>query len=247
MYLNVRGLVLRVSDYKDRDAILTLLTAEYGKLTVKARGLRRKNSPLAAACQLLCLGEFVLFEYREMYTVNEAHCVEQFQGLRSDLTKLYLGAYFAQVADVVSQEDLPNPELMSLVLNCLYALSSLQVSANKVKAVFEFRCSCIAGYAPDLSGCSHCGSPVPDRLDVSAGTAVCSRCHSISGGLRMPITPGMLDALRYIGICPINRILAFELPADALNKLSGVTETYLSTQLERGFSALDFYKNLLLE
>ena len=28
--------------------------------------------------------------------------------------------------------------------------------------------------------------------------------------------------------------------------LSYITESYLSTQLERGFSALDFYKSLLL-
>ena len=28
--------------------------------------------------------------------------------------------------------------------------------------------------------------------------------------------------------------------------ISGITEAYLSTQLERGFSALDFYKSLLI-
>ena len=69
MYLTTKGLVLRVTDYNDRDALLTLLTPEYGKLTVKARGLRRKNSPLVAPCQLLSYGEFTLFEYRGQYTV----------------------------------------------------------------------------------------------------------------------------------------------------------------------------------
>mgnify|MGYP002512969468 CR=1 FL=1 len=33
---------------------------------------------------------------------------------------------------------------------------------------------------------------------------------------------------------------------DTLEKLSGLTEGYLQTQLERGFSALDFYKSLLI-
>jgi len=88
MYLTIRGLVLRVTDYNDRDALLTLLTRDHGKLTVKARGLRRKNSPLTAPCQLLALGEFTLFEYKGMYTINEAHCVELFQGLRKDLQKI---------------------------------------------------------------------------------------------------------------------------------------------------------------
>ena len=64
MYLTTQGIVLRVTDYNDRDALLTLLTTRHGKLTVKARGLRRKNSPLIAVCQLLAYGEFTLFEYR---------------------------------------------------------------------------------------------------------------------------------------------------------------------------------------
>ena len=71
MYLTTQGLVLRVTDYNDRDALLTLLTPNHGKLTVKARGLRRKNSPLIAPCQLLAYGEFTLFEYKNQYTINK--------------------------------------------------------------------------------------------------------------------------------------------------------------------------------
>ena len=125
MYMTVQGIVLRVTDYKERDALLTLLTADQGKITVKARGLRRKNSPLVAPCQLLAYGDFTLFEYRGSYTINEATSVELFQNLRRDLTRLSLGTYFAQAAELICQEDLPNPELLSLVLNCLHGLSSL--------------------------------------------------------------------------------------------------------------------------
>ena len=99
MYLTVRAIVLRVTEFNDRDALLTVLTQNYGKLTIKARGLRRKNSPLVAPCQLLAYGEFTLFEYRGKYTINEAHALELFQGLRRELTKLSLGSYFAQVAE----------------------------------------------------------------------------------------------------------------------------------------------------
>ena len=73
MYLTIQGIVLRVTDYNDRDALLTVLSRNHGKLTVKARGLRRKNSPLIAPCQLLAYGEFTLFEYKGQYTVNEAY------------------------------------------------------------------------------------------------------------------------------------------------------------------------------
>ena len=157
MYLNTKGLVIRVTPYNDTDALLSVLTPEHGRLTVKARGLRRKNSPLIAPCQLLSFAEFTLFEYRNMYTINEAHAVELFSPLRKDLQKLSLGSYFAQAAETMSQEDLPNPELLSLVLNCLFALAKLNLPEMMVKAVFELRSACLSGYTPDLYGCYSCG------------------------------------------------------------------------------------------
>lgn len=247
MYLTTQALVLRVTDYNDRDALLTLLTPNYGKLTVKARGLRRKNSPLIAPCQLLAYGEYTLFEYKGMYTVNEAASVELFQSLRRDLSKLSLGSYFAQVAELISQEDLPNPELLSLVLNCLHALSRLDVPENKVKAVFELRAACLAGYLPDVIGCHSCGSLTPDKFDISAGRLECSGCRSMdSDGLRLPVTPGTIQAMQYITMCDPKKLFAFQLGEENMEQLAHLTEAYLTTQLERGFSTLDFYKSLYL-
>lgn len=246
MYLKVHALVLRVTAYNDTDALLTVLTGDYGKLTVKARGLRRKNSPLTAPCQLLAFGEFTLFEYRGMYTINEAQSVELFQKLRNDLTKLSLGTYFAQAAELISQEDLPNPDLLSLTLNCLYALSKLDAAENKVKAVFELRCACLAGYTPDLHGCYRCGKPLPERFDLSQGRLECNTCRNAeSDGIRMPVSAGVLDAMRYICSCDSKRLFSFQAGGATLEDLSHITEGYFITQLERGFSALDFYKSLL--
>ena len=245
MYLTVRGIVLRVTEYNDRDALLTLLTGDQGKLTVKARGLRRKNSPLVAPCQLLAYGEFTLFEYRGQYTVNEAHSIELFTPLRRDLTKLSLGTYFAQAAEVLSQEDYPSGELQSLLLNCLFALSKLDMPEQQVKAVFELRSACLSGYTPDLFGCHICGSQTPDRFDLSAGQLECANCRSReSRGIRMPVTGSLLEAMRYICLCDPKKLFSFRLGEQTLEQLGSLTEAYLTTQLERGFSTLDFYKSL---
>jgi len=247
MYLTTQGLVLRVTNYKDTDALLTLLTTNHGKLTVKARGLRRKNSPLTAPCQLLAYGSFTLFEYRSMYTINEAESIELFTPLRRNLQKLSLGTYFAQAAELLCQEDLPNPELLSLVLNCLHALSKLDCPEELVKAVFELRSACIAGYEPDLYGCHKCGNPFPDRFDLTEGHLECSTCRDVgSVGIRMPVAPGVLEAMHYITTCDAKKLFSFRIGQENLESLAALTEGYLSTQLERGFSALDFYKSLLI-
>ncbi len=247
MYLTIQGIVLRVTDYNDRDALLTVLSRNHGKLTIKARGLRRKNSPLTAPCQLLAYGEFTLFEYKGQYTINEAHSLELFQNLRRDLTKLSLGTYFAQVSEVISQEDLPNPELQSLLLNCLFALSGLNLPEGLVKTVFELRAACLAGYTPDLFGCHVCGSQSSDRFDLSAGLLECHGCRVAGAtGIRMPVSPGTLEAMRYVCLCAPKKLFAFQVGAETLEQLGNLTEAYLTTQLERGFSTLDFYKSLLM-
>ena len=246
MYLTIQAIVLRVTDYNDRDALLTVLSKAHGKLTIKARGLRRKNSPLTAPCQLLAYGEFTLFEYKGQYTINEAHALELFTPLRYDLTRLSLGTYFAQVAELISQEDLPNPELQSLVLNCLYALSRLGEDERKVKAVFELRAATLAGYMPELFGCHVCGNQEPDRFDLSEGMLECKNCRTAGGGIRMVVNGPVLEAMRYICLCEPKRLLAFRIGPENLALLADLTEAYLVTQLERGFSTLDFYKSLFI-
>lgn len=248
MYLTVRAVVLRVVDYNDHDALLTLLTEKHGKLTAKARGLRRKNSALIAPCQLLAFGEFVLFEYRNQYSINEAHSIELFRPLRSDLTKLSLAAYFAQVAELISQEDMPNPELQALLLNSLHVLATDKADEVKTKAVFELRSACLAGYTPDLFGCRRCGNQSPDRFDLSAGSPECQNCRSAdSVGIRLPVNASILEAMRFICLCDPKKIFSFRLADAPMRELSALTEAYLTTQLERGFSTLEFYKSLYEE
>ena len=70
MRLTTQGIVLRETNYKEADKILTVLTRDWGKRTVKARGCRRKNSKLTAASQLLVYSELTLSERGEFTTLT---------------------------------------------------------------------------------------------------------------------------------------------------------------------------------
>lgn len=126
MRLTTQGIVLRETNYKEADKILTVLTRDWGKRTVKARGCRRKNSKLTAASQLLVYSELTLSERGEFTTLTEADPLEQFWSVRQDLETLALASYFAEVAEASAQEGETCPELLSLLLNCLYALDTLK-------------------------------------------------------------------------------------------------------------------------
>ena len=245
MYLKTEGIVLREVDYNDADKLLDVLTRERGLLTVRARGIRRSGTLRKSACQLLVYAEFTLSENRGRLTVTEAEPIEQFHELREDLELLSLGSYFAQAAQLLAQQDAPDPELLALLLNALYALGKLKKPQALVKSAFELRLACLAGFAPELSGCAVCGALQPDRLNVSQGVLECAACRGGEDGIRLPLSAGTLAAMRYICACDAKKLYAFSVGAETLRQLGGVTEVYLTTQLEHSFPTLDFYKSLL--
>ena len=246
MYLTIQGIVLRVTDYNDKDALLTMLTRRHGRLTVKARGLRRKNSPLIAPCQLLAYGEFTLFEYRGQYTINEAQSIELFTPLRRDLTKLSLGTYFAQVSEVLSQEDMPNPELQSLLLNCLYMLSEQKRPVRMLKVIYELRSMTLAGYMPDVLACAGCGKYEGGDfyLDPVEGRLLCADCAEKARHITN-LDNGALYALRHICLAEDKKLFGFKISPESLKELSRTSEQYTLAHLEHGLKSLDFLKSVL--
>ena len=110
------GLVLRQTVTKETDLILTVLTPDLGKIPVIARGARRKNSRLAAACQLLAYSELTIYEKGQWFMLDEAETLELFTGLRTDFVALSLASYLADLTDATAQTE-DTSQLLRLLLN----------------------------------------------------------------------------------------------------------------------------------
>ena len=141
-YIVTKGVVLRETETRDADKILTLLTAERGKLSVIARGARRKGCKFAACAQPLAYSEWTLYKKGDWYYANEGATLELFNGLRADLDAMALGFYLAELTEAVTTEDAPHQGLLSHLLNGLYAVSVLRKPLPLVKAAFEIKTAC---------------------------------------------------------------------------------------------------------
>lgn len=245
MYLSTKGLVLRETQYKDNDKLLSVLSEDMGLITVKARGVKNKNSKLRSGCQLLGYSSFALYEKNGYYTVTEAEPMELFSGIRVDIELLSLSSYFSQVLEAVSAEGQANPEVLSLGLNSLYALDRLKKPQKLVKAVFELRLMCLSGFAPMLDGCGCCGGADAELFFVEAGVLSCDVCRGNFGsGERGRLLPGTLAAMRHVAECDKRKLFSFALGGEALEQFASVTEAFMLSQLGQGFSSLGFYKRL---
>lgn len=243
----VEGIVLRETDTKETDKILTVLTKTEGKTAVIARGARRKNSRIAAASQLLVYSEMTLFQRGSWSMLDEASTIELFPGVRQDVELLALGSYFAEMTELLTEEDVPSPEVLSLLLNALYALGTLKRPQLQVKAAFELRLLSLSGYEPMLEACAVCGRDAPREpmLDVMQGLLHCKGC-ALGGrrGLSMPLCGASLQAMRHVVSCPPKKLYAFSLDAPAQQCMADAAEAFAAAQLERGFRTLDFYKSI---
>lgn len=246
MFVKTRGIVLRETDYQDQDKLLTVLTEDLGKITVKARGIKSSRNTMKAACQLMAYSELSLLEQQGRYVLTEAATKELFTPLQEDLELMSLASYFLQVTETLAQEQDPSPELLSLLLNVLYALGMLKKPQLLAKTVFELRLCCLAGFLPALGGCGKCGDAEPKYFHIMEGELYCPQCaEHCAEGIRMPVSPGTLEALRYICYAEPKRLFSFRISDKTLEELSNISEAYLCTQLERGFYTLDFYKTLI--
>ena len=224
MFRTENALILREVRFKESDRILTVLTADAGKLTLSAHGALSKKSRIAAATQQLTYAELTLFEKNGRYSVREGVTKEAFQGLRMDLDRLALGSYISECLEQYAGEEQPEPELMQLGLNCLYALSEGLYSAEKIKTAFELRLMTEEGY-------------------VEEGQTVCRSCRK--AGRTLPLSENALSVLRYIVHAPAKKLLSFRLGDEDLHLLAAVAENWLLQCSGRSFQTLTYYKNLI--
>ena len=267
MLITAKGLVLRETPVGEFDKMLTVLTAEYGKISVFARGAVRIKSPYFVSTHLFCYSEFVVRKSTDIFYISEVSLIEGFFGLRNTLEGSALANYIADVARDISTENTNEEKLLRLTLNALYAISKAQKPLPIIKAVFELRSVCYAGFLPRLGGCNGCGKAPLETyfFDISDGVFFCDDCYHAREKLFlaqsekvneaegiyadthiiMQISPSVFSAVIYALSSPMERIFSFTLESDALRDFSSLCEKYLLCHLERDFKTLDFYKSVI--
>ena len=248
MHITTNAIVLREQPVDEFDSVLTLLTRDCGIISAYARGARKPRGTMRVSVELLSYSCFVLFRNKDKYAVDKADLDNVFMGVRADVEKLSLAAYFCQLAAELAPREEEAQDYLRLLLNSLYLLDQNKRSCEFVKPVFEFRLMAMAGYMPDLVACAGCGCYEAEQMyfmPLSSGI-VCGGC---AAGLpeneqRVPISKGVLTAMRHILYSEQEKLFQFSLPQPALERLGEITQRYIMVQLDKRFDTLDFYYSI---
>lgn len=180
------GIVLRQRGLGDVDKIITLYTANFGKVDAVAKGVRRIKSRLAGHVEPLNHGSYMLACGRNLDIVTQAQTIESFPAIRADLDRLSRAFYIAELVDRWTEERADNFALYRLLLDTLRRLAQEERLDLNLR-FFEMAMLVQAGYRPELGQCVVCGRPLEAEAcswAPGAGGVVCPRCRPREVSLR---------------------------------------------------------------
>ncbi|OIP98961.1 DNA repair protein RecO [Candidatus Wirthbacteria bacterium CG2_30_54_11] len=175
----VEAVVLKRSDFGEKDRLLTLLSPSHGKIRAIAKGVRRPGSRQAGHLELFAHAKVYLAEGRNLDIITQAETLASHHLIRTDLGMLSLAYYIAELGDALSVEDEKNYPLFSLVKSAFSQIGG-SVDHSSLITWFEMTLLDIIGYRPDLEHCAVCATP----LGISAGI-----CRDIGGLVCCNCTP----------------------------------------------------------
>lgn len=178
--LQVNALVLRKTDYRDYDRMVTLLTPEKGLVEAVARGCRRPKSELMNAAEPFVCGKYQLFLTHERYTITQCSLTDGFYKLREDYDRLSEGARWLRLLAKVAVPEQPAEGLFQTALTALTYLTHSDIDIELLGAMFDMKLSFFSGFAPLMDRCVSCGrsaESVPLGFSAKRGGCVCENCQ----------------------------------------------------------------------
>ncbi len=177
------AVVLRRIDSGENDRRLVLLTRDFGKIDVIAKGSRKPGSRLCGSSEPLVRAKFGWASGRARRFVTQVEPITSFPRLRQDYNRLLSALAFAETVSVAVSYESVGPDsidLYGLVIDCLQQIESF----SNWKSAFVWAQAKLMeaeGLHPSWLVCSATSSPVqenPAFVSPSAGGYVSSEVRA---------------------------------------------------------------------
>ena len=236
--IKVNAVMLRATDYLENDKILTLFTAERGKITVGIKGVKKAGAKLKFAAQPFCFAEYILAVRSGRYTVINASENESFYDLRSDVMKLYAASASCEAVAALTEEGDNDSELFSFLIRTLSHMCNNDESEALVAFLLKaLECS---GYKVTVGDCAECGKSLIGedkmRFSMDKGAFTCFDC-----GAGVGVSGSTYNALRKA----CNLSYDKELALGGVKRALKLLYAYTVNKTEAKLSSLEQYINLL--
>lgn len=237
--VTLTGIVLSVSDVGEFDRRLVILTKEDGRITAFAKGARRPNNPLIAACSPFCFGTFEAFEGRNSYHISKANITNYFRDLVMDYDNVCLGSYFLEVADFLSVEGVDEKNRLALLYQSLKAIESGKFSHRLLRDIYDLKTWVIDGEYPNVFNCVCCEKKENlFSFSMKRHGMLCKTCSKQEPGVE--VSASTLYAMQFIVSSTIEKLYTFVLNEETEAELTRILDGYRLNYRSHKYKSEDF-------
>ncbi|MBR6737264.1 MAG: DNA repair protein RecO [Clostridia bacterium] len=239
----VNALMIRASDYKDNDKILTLYSLEKGKISSGIKGVKKAGAKLKFASEPFCFAEYVLAEKSGRFTIIGASHLDSFYNLRLDMLKYYCSAVVLETINALVPENEPDAQLFALVIE---TAKKLNYEKSELITLCRYLLNLIdmLGYKIGTLTCQGCGDFINGRVFFNPQTAEFS-CLSCRENGFMEITPETYNALNALNESSGEVFIESASLLKLLRFLFFYLNVTTSTNLKSATSLIDYLKQTI--
>lgn len=183
--MRTRAIIIKKQNTNEYDQMVTCYTEEFGKLTAVAKSVLKPGSIQSLHLDLFNLVDFDLISGRGMPIITGAQAENTYPNLKKDLSRLAAAYFFAEAADRIFFEQQRDDELWEFFISLLEELDiGEDIGIKEFLRMKQKEFLGILGYAPNLSECAFCSSPITGKLTAYSPEAkggICSDCF-LNGG-----------------------------------------------------------------
>ncbi|MCL5019562.1 MAG: DNA repair protein RecO [Patescibacteria group bacterium] len=117
------GIVIKRRNFAEADRIITIFSKNYGKIQIKATGVRKINSRRSSHIELLNYSRFNLYKAKSIPLLTEVENIENYSAIKEDLTKTGFAYHICELIDGLCAENQENEEVFNLLRKTLMLLS----------------------------------------------------------------------------------------------------------------------------
>ncbi len=148
--LQTKGIILSRTDFGEADRIITVLTPDYGKLRLMAKGVRKPKSKLAGGIELFSVSDLSFIRGRgEIGTLISSRLEKNYGKIVQDIERVQLGYELIKLINKAT-EDEPEPEYFETLQHALAALDNKEISQTLIRTWFSAQLLKLGGHSPNL-------------------------------------------------------------------------------------------------
>lgn len=158
MVYKAEGIILKKADIGGTDRLFWIYTKERGKILVRAKSVRKKESKLNGFLEIFNHCHFLLAQGKNMDTVTNVWPVNSYLKMRNNLPALWLAYYFVELVERLVVAPEPDSRIWLLLSgsldqleNGLLAGEAKEKDLKKLARFFEFKLTSYLGYEPEIN------------------------------------------------------------------------------------------------